>query len=82
MKRALCLLATFLFILPVLAQNPEDRISLQKTPASFQNHRLLLTSNAAEDSKEQSLQKTRSKKRSTKSEAPQNGTRHIYKTIG
>ena len=42
----------------------------------------LLTSNAAEDSKGRAVQKNRSKTRITNAEAPQNGTRHIYKTVG
>ena len=62
MKRALCLLATLLFNLPVLAQNPEEKLSLQKTASSFQDHQFLLASQTAEDPTGQAAKKTRSKK--------------------
>ncbi len=81
MKRALCLLATLLFNLPVLAQNPEEELSLQKMPSFFQDHQFLLTSQTAEDPTRQAAKKTRSKKGMPNADAPQNGTPHIYKTI-
>ena len=82
MKIALCLLATLPFNLPVLAQKFEEKLSFETTLDHLQDHHLLLASNTTEDSKGQATQKTWSKKRITKAEAPHNGTKHIYKTIG
>lgn len=82
MKLALCLLATLLSSFSLFAQSPEERITFKRMPVSSQDHRFLLASNMAEDSKEEATQKTRGKKRITKAEAPQNGSKHIYKTIG
>ena len=82
MKIVLCLLATLPFNLPVLAQKFEEKLSFETTLDHFKDHHLLLASNTTEDSKGQATEKTWSKKRITKAEAPHNGTKHIYKTIG
>lgn len=82
MKLAICLLVIFLFNLPLLAQNLEERISFQKDISHFRGYYLLLASNTTEDPKAQATQKTWSKKRIAKAEALQNGTLHTYKTIG
>ena len=79
MKRALCSLGILLFNFSVLAQNPEERISLQQTLNSFSDHHLLLASKTAEDSEGQAAKKIRSKKGIPNADAPQNGTPHIYK---
>ncbi len=81
MKLALCLLATLLSSFSLFAQSPEERITFQWMPVSSQDHHFLLASNMAEDSKEEATQKTRGKKRITKAEAPQDGSKHIYKPI-
>ena len=81
MKLALCLLATLLSSFSLFAQSPEEKFTFQRMPVSSQDHHFLLASNMAEDSKEEATQKTRGKKRITKADAPQNGSKHIYKTI-
>ena len=82
MKLVLCLLAALPSFFFLRAQTPEERIPSQGTPVYLQDHHLLLASNTAEESKAETIQATRIKKRITKAEAPQNGTQHIYKTIG
>ena len=82
MKIVFCLLATLPFNLPVLAQKFEEKLSFETTLDHFKDHHLLLASNTTEDSKGQATEKTWSKKRITKAEAPHNGMKHIYKTIG
>ena len=82
MKLVLCLLAALPSFFFLRAQTPEERIPSQGTPVYLQDHHLLLASNTAEESKAETIQATRIKKRITKAEAPQNGTQHIFKTIG
>jgi acetyl esterase/lipase len=82
MKLVLCLLAALPSFFSLRAQTPEERIPSQGTPVYLQDHHLLLASNTAEESKAETIQATQIKKRITKAEAPQNGTQHIYKTIG
>ena len=82
MRIALCLLAALPSCFSLLARTPEERIPSQRTLVYFQDHHMLLASNTTEESEGESTQTTRINKRITKSEAPQNGTRHIYKTIG
>ena len=82
MRIALCLLAALPSCFSLLARTPEERIPSQRTLVYFQDHHMLLASNTTEESEGESTQTTRINKRITKAEAPQNGTRHIYKTIG
>jgi len=82
MKLVLCLLAALPSFFSLRAQTPAERIPSQGTLIYFQDHHMLLASNTTEESGEESTQTTRIKKRITKAEAPQNGTQHIYKTIG
>ncbi|HBU36711.1 MAG TPA: hypothetical protein DEB70_02785 [Planctomycetaceae bacterium] len=82
MKLVLCLLAAFPSFFSLLTQTPEERIPSQEMLIYFQDHHMLLASNTTEESGGESAQTTRIKKRITKAEAPQNGTQHIYKTIG
>ncbi len=82
MKHILCLLTTLACSFSVLAQNPGESLQQRETSDFLPRTRTVLASNDATGTQSQTGQKKPTKNLARAAEAPKNGDRHVYKTVG
>ena len=81
-KHILCLLTTLACSFSVLAQNPGETLQQRETSDFLPRTRTALASNDATGTQSQTSQKKPTRNLTRAAEAPKNGDRHVYKTVG